>query len=88
MERPTVKEKELRLMAKNVSELKDVIKKWYNYAGIKFLQQHQLTDEQEAALEDLTDFINEAADNIEKDENFLKKIVLPPIKLPKKKVKA
>ena len=32
MKRPTVKEKELRLMAKNVSELKDVIKKWYNYA--------------------------------------------------------
>ena len=88
MERATVRNKQLRLMAKNVSELKDVIKKWYNYAGIKFLKQHQLTDEQEAALEDLTDFINEAIDNLENDESFLKRVTLPPIKLPQKKVKA
>lgn len=83
MER-TLREKQLRLMAKNVSELKDIIKKWYNHAGIKYLQEHELTDEQEALLEDITEYINEAIDRMENDENFLKATLLPAIKLPKK----
>lgn len=87
MERPKVRERELQLMAKNVLLLKDTMKKWYNYTGIKFLQQHKLTDEQEAFLEEITEFVNASIDRLESDESFLKKILLPPIKLPQKKVK-
>lgn len=82
-----LREKQLRLMAKNVLELKDTMKKWYNHAGLKYLQERQLTDEQEELLEDITEFITDAIDNLEKDENFLKSVFLPPIKLPQKKVK-
>ena len=75
-------------MAKNVLLLKDTMKRWYNYAGIKYLQEHQLTDEQEEFLEEITEFINSSIDKLESDDSFLKKIMLPPIKLPQKKVKA
>lgn len=88
MERPKAREKELHLMAKNVLLLKDTMKRWYNYAGIKYLQEHQLTDEQEEFLEEITEFINSSIDKLESDDSFLKKIMLPPIKLPQKKVKA
>lgn len=84
----TLKEKQLQLMAKEVLELKSTIRKWYNYTGIKYLQEHQLTDEQELFLEDITDYIVNAIDRLENDENFLKSIVLPSVKLPQKKVKA
>lgn len=87
MER-TFREKQLQLMAKDVLVLKDTMKKWYNYAGIKYLQEHQLTDEQEEFLEDITEFITGAIDRLENDEKFLKSILLPPIQLPQKKVKA
>lgn len=82
----TLREKQVKLTARNVLELKDTMKKWYNYAGIKYLQEHQLTDEQEELLEDITDFINSAIDSLESDDKFLRKVLLPPIKLPQKKV--
>lgn len=87
MEKKTLREKQLRRMAQDVLMLKDTMKKWYNFAGIKYLQEHQLTDEQEEFLEDITEFINSSIDRLENDENFLKKVLLPPVKLPEKKVK-
>lgn len=81
----TLREKQTQLMVNDVLALKNTMKKWYNYAGIKYLQEHQLTDEQEELLEDITEFINSAIDRLESDENFIKKVLLPPIKLPQKK---
>lgn len=88
MEKKTLREKQLRLMAQNVLMMKDTMKRWYNFAGIRYLQEHQLTDEQEELLEDITEFINNAIDRLENDENFLKAVLLPPVKLPEKKVRA
>ena len=87
MER-TLREKQLQLMANDVLRFKNAVKKWYNHACIKYLQAHQLTDEQEALIEDVSEFISNATDSLEGDNSFLKQILLPPIKLPQKKVKA
>lgn len=65
--------------------LKDLAKRWYLYAGMRFLQGRELTDEQEQFLEEVTDFFLDNLSNIEKDKSFLKKIKLDPIKLPEKK---
>lgn len=83
----TLKDKQLQLMAQEVLQVKNVIRKWYNFVGIKYLQEHQLTDEQEELLCDITDYVTNSIDRLE-DEGFLKNPVLPPIQLPQKKAKA
>lgn len=87
MERKTLREKQLGRMAGEILKFKDIAKKWYNHACIRYLQQHELTDEQEALLEEVSEFITEAIDKLDGDNNFIKKILLPPVKLPQKKVK-
>lgn len=87
MER-TLREKQLGRMADDILKFKDAAKKWYNHACIRYLQQHELTDEQETLLEEVSEFITEAIDKLDGDNNFIKKILLPPVKLPQKKVKA
>lgn len=84
--------KELSLRQKSVLDLirrvipmKKTIKQWFYHAGMKFLQSHQLTDEQETFLEEVTDFFVENLDELEEDIKFLKKVELDPIKLPEKK---
>ena len=56
-------------------------------AGMKFLQSHQLTDEQEVFLEEVTDFFVENLEELEDDIKFVKKIELGPVQLPPKKEK-
>lgn len=87
MEKRSLREKQLHSLAKNVIGFKDTLKKWYSHIGIKFLQEHQLTDEQEEVLEDFTDYIDEAIDKLEEDESPVRATKLPPIELPKKKNK-
>ena len=87
MER-TLREKQLRRMANDILRFKDVAKKWYNHACIRYLQQHELTDEQEALLEEVSEFITEAIDKLDGENSFVKKIFIPPVKLPQKKVNA
>ena len=72
---------------KRLHPIKEVVKRWYYRAGMKFLQSRELTDEQEVFLEEVTDFFVDNLDNIEKDQNFIKKVILDPIKLPEKKKK-
>ena len=87
MEKRTLREKEMLLMGRSVLELKDTMKKWYNHAGIRFLQTRQLTDEQEEFLEDITEFINDSIDKLEEDESFVRNVLLPPVEFPQKKQK-
>lgn len=83
----SLKQKSLLDMARRVADMKHTFRQWMNYVGVKFLQAKQLTDEQEAFLEEMIDFYSDYADKIEQDKSFLKKVELGPIQLPKKKVK-
>ena len=82
----SLRQKETLDLAIRVKELRNIIKRWFYYAGIKFLQDRELTDTQEEFLEEVTNFFLNNLENIEKDKDFLKKIELGPIKLPSKKV--
>ena len=84
-EKLSLKERANYEMVKRLIPVKEAVKKWFCRAGMKFLQSHQLTDEQWTFLEDVTDFYMDNLENIEKDNNFIKKVVLPEIKLPNKK---
>jgi hypothetical protein len=74
-------------MAERVSLMKHTFKQWMNYVGVKFVQNRQLTDEQETFLEEMIDFYSDYADRIEQDKSFLKKVSLDPIQFPQKKIK-
>ena len=87
--------KELSLRQKSVLDLigrvkplKKTIKQWFYHEGMKFLQAHQLTDEEEIFLEKVTDFFVDDLERLEEDKRFLQKLELGPIQLPKKKVKS
>ena len=82
-----LRQKGLLDLRRGVRLFKNVIERWINHVGIKFLQQRELTDEQEAFLEELTEFYINEINNIENNASFLAKAVLGPIRLPKKKVK-
>ena len=84
----TLKDRQLQLMAQEVLQVKNIIKKWYSFVGIKYLQEHQLTDEQEELLCDITDYVTDSIERLETDDNFLKATVLPSIQLPQKKAGA
>lgn len=86
--------KELSLRQKSVVDLvrrvvllKSTVKDWFYHAGMKFLQTHELTDEQESFLEEVTDFFIDNLEKIDQDKSFLKRIELGPIQLPIKKKK-
>lgn len=87
MEELSLRQKETADLVRRVRTVKGLAKRWFFYAGMKFLQSRQLTDDQETFLEEVTDFFIENLENIEKDRSFLKKIDLGPIVLPKAKVK-
>lgn len=84
-EKLSLKERANYEMVKRLIPVKEAVKRWFCRAGMKFLQSHQLTDEQWTFLEDVTDFYMDNLENIEKDTSFIKKVVLPEIKLPNKK---
>ena len=88
MEELSLRQKSLFELVRQINLVKPIAKRWYLHAGLKFLQGRELTDEQEEFLEEITDFYIDNLMNIEKDKEFIKKITLDPIKLPKKKVKA
>lgn len=84
----SLRQKSVLDLVKKVSAIKSIVKRWFYYAGMKFLQEHDnLTDEQELFLEEITDFFVENIENIEHDKTFLKRIEMGPIDLSKKKVK-
>ena len=87
MKKLSLRQKSVLDLIRRILPLKKVIKQWFYHAGIKFLQSHQLTDEQEVFLEEVTDFFVDNLEELEEDEKFLKKVELEPIKLPEKKVK-
>ena len=73
--------KELSLRQKSVVDLvrrvvllKSTVKDWFYHAGMKFLQTHELTDEQESFLEEVTDFFIDNLEKIDQDKSFLKRI--------------
>ena len=86
-EKLSLRERATYDIVRRLHPIKELVKKWYYHAGMKFLQNRTLTDEQEFFLEDVTDFFIENLENIEKDKSFIRKVVLDPIKLPEKKVK-
>lgn len=87
MKELSLRQKSVLNLIRRVIPLKKTIKQWFYHAGMKFLETHQLTDEQEVFLEEVTDFFVENLEGIAEDPKFLKKAELSPIVLPKKKVK-
>ena len=65
-EKLSLKERANYEMVKRLIPVKEAVKKWFCRAGMKFLQSHQLTDEQWTFLEDVTDFYIDNLENIEK----------------------
>lgn len=85
MKELSLRQKSVLDIVRRVIPMKKTIKQWFYYAGIKFLQSRELTDEQELFLEEVTDFFVENLEKIEEDRSFLKRIDLGPIQLPSKK---
>ena len=56
--------RDLDLM-KRVIPVRKTIKDWYYHAGMKFINSRQFKDEEEAFLEEVTDFFIDVLDNIE-----------------------
>lgn len=83
MEKLSLRQKCTRDLGKRVILFKRTIKQWFYHAGIKYLNTHTLSENQELALEDFTDFIVEYMDKIS-SEDFLVKPKLEPVDLPKK----
>ena len=78
----SLRQKEKRDLVYKTCKLKQVIKRWLFYAGLQFIQSRDFTEEQEEFLQEVTDFYAKNLENIEKDENFLKKLELGPVLLP------
>ena len=87
MKELSLRQKSVLDLIRRVIPLKKTIKQWFYHAGMKFLETHQLTDEQEVFLEEVTDFFVENLEEVTEDPKFLKKAELGPIVLPKEKVK-
>ena len=81
IEEVSLRQRSVTNLAGDVFTFKKTLKRWFYYAGLKYLQTHKLTDAQEAFLEDITDYLVEAMDNVEKDRNFFKKIKFEPLKM-------
>ena len=87
MKELSLRQKSILDLIRRVIPMKKTIKQWFYHAGIKFLQSHELTDEQEVFLEEVTDFFLENLEKLEEDTKFLQKVELGPIQLPVKKKK-
>ena len=83
----SLRQKSVLDLIRKIGPLKSIVKQWFYHAGMKFLQSHQLTDEQEVFLEEVTDFFVENLEELREDPKFLEKVELGPIQLPEKKVK-
>lgn len=77
-----VKQRNVQFIAENVLLFKDIIRQWFYFAGLRFLQTHQLSDSQEKFLEEITNFYTQYIDEIENDKNFFAKRELEVIDLP------
>ena len=72
IEKISLQQKSARNLAKRVLLFRRTLEQWFYFAGIKYMQTHKLTDNQESTIEDFTDFIVEFMDKIDSDE-FLEK---------------
>lgn len=73
-------------LAERVLLFKSTIKRWFYYASLKYLQTHNLSDDQEIFLSEITDCYLRYMDKIESDSDFLKEVKLPPVN-PVKRVR-
>ena len=87
MKELSLRQKSVVDLGRRVISMKNTVKQWFYHAGMKFLQSHELTDEQEVFLEEVTDFYIDNLEKIDKDTAFLKRVELGPIQLPNKKKK-
>jgi hypothetical protein len=85
MKELSLRQKSVLDLIRRVIPLKKTIKQWFYHAGMKFLQSHKLTDEQEVFLEEVTDFFVENLEELEDDIRFVKKAQLGPLEFPKSK---
>jgi rhamnogalacturonyl hydrolase YesR len=85
MKELSLRQKSVRDLIRRVIPLKKTIKQWFYHAGVKFLQSHQLTDDQERFLEEVTDFFVENLEELENNAKFFKKVEMGPVELPKEK---
>lgn len=87
MNKLNLRQKSVLDLIRRVNPLKGTIKQWFYHAGMKFLQENQLSDEEELFLERVTDFFVENLEALEEDIKFLQRVELGPIQLPAKKKK-
>ena len=77
-----IKQRNVRFLAKNVLLFKDTLRQWFYFAGLRYLQTHELSDAQEKFLEEMTEFYIKYMDSIENDENFFAKRELQALDIP------
>lgn len=82
MEQLSLREKSVLTLIRNVKPLKKFIKQWFYHAGMKFLQAHDLSDNEELFLEKVTDFYMQNLEEIDEDAKFFKRVTLGPVQLP------
>ena len=87
MEKLSLRQKSVLDLIRRIKPLKKFIKQWFYHAGMKFLQAHHLTDEEELFLEKVTDFYVDNLEEIDEDVKFLQRVELGPVQLPNKKKK-
>ena len=83
MQKLSIKQRSAVELSKRVLLFQRTIKQWFYYAGLKYLQSHELSNIEEDFLNRITNYYIKYIDNITKDEDFLKSVKLQEI--PKKK---
>lgn len=77
-------------LAERVLFFKETVRDWLYFICLKYMQSHELTDNEESFLESVTDYYISSLNEIEGSETFLKSLKLPTLDLSyvkKKKAK-
>lgn len=64
----SLREKEILDLMGHVYGIKDLIKRWFFYTGVKFLKSRNFSDSEENLLEEMTDFYMKDLDRIGKKD--------------------
>lgn len=68
IEKMSLRQKSAKDLAERTLLFKRTLRQWFYFAGIRYMQTHKLTDNQELTIENFTDFIVEFMDDTNSDE--------------------
>ncbi len=75
----SLRQKEKLNLIGSLKMLKNATRRWFFYAINGFLRGRELTDEQEAFLDEVSEYLLNNLETIENDRNFIKKAELSPL---------